>query len=90
MAKKKLAKVEIYTTRICPYCFSAKQLLNKKDMSFTEIDVSDNPRLRDAMTARAQGWASVPQIFINDSHIGGCDALYALEAGGQLDTMLEC
>jgi len=79
--------VEIYTTPTCPYCIAAKGLLKKKNVSFTEIDVSRDPALRDAMTARA-GRRSVPQIFIGGKHVGGCDDLHALEHDGKLDPML--
>jgi glutaredoxin 3 len=79
--------VEIYTTPTCPYCIAAKGLLKKKNVSFTEIDVSRDPALRDAMTARA-GRRSVPQIFIGGRHVGGCDDLHALEHDGKLDPML--
>ena len=79
--------VEIYTTPTCPYCIAAKGLLKKKNVSFTEIDVSRDPALRDAMTARA-GRRSVPQIFIGGKHVGGCDDLHALDHDGKLDPML--
>ena len=80
--------VEIYTTPICPYCHAAKRLLTKKGVAFTEIDVSRDPALRDAMTTRAKGRRTVPQIFIGGTHVGGCDDLHALEADGKLDPML--
>lgn len=79
--------VEIYTTPTCPYCIAAKGLLKKKNVTYTEIDVSRDPALRDAMTARA-GRRSVPQIFIAGKHVGGCDDLHALEHDGRLDPML--
>lgn len=80
--------VEIYTTPTCPYCIAAKALLRKKSVSFTEIDVSRDPALRTAMTARAQGSRSVPQIFVGGTHVGGCDDLHALDAAHKLDAML--
>jgi glutaredoxin 3 len=80
--------VEIYTTRICPYCHSAKALLNRKGVSFTEHDVTFDPELRQAMTARANGRRTVPQIFIGEVHVGGSDDLYAAERAGKLDTLL--
>jgi glutaredoxin 3 len=80
--------VEIYTTPICPYCLAAKRLLTKKGVSFTEVDVSRDPALRDAMTARAGGRRSVPQIFIGGTHVGGSDDLHALDHAGKLDPML--
>ncbi len=80
--------VEIYTTRTCPYCIAAKSLLTKKNVTFTEIDVGADPALRQAMTTRAGGRRSVPQIFIGGAHVGGCDDLHALEHAGRLDPML--
>lgn len=83
-----MADVVIYTTSICPYCFRAKRLLDKKGASFTEIDVGRDPELRAEMMAKANGRHTVPQIFIGDTHVGGCDDLYDLEADGELDTLL--
>ena len=80
--------VTIYTTRTCPYCHSAKSLLGKKGVAYEEIDVTGRPDERRAMTARASGRTTVPQIFIGDRHIGGCDDLYDLEDAGQLDPLL--
>lgn len=80
--------VEIYTTPFCPYCHAAKGLLRKKGVDFTEIDVSGDPRLRMAMTERAGGRRTVPQIFIDGRHVGGCDDLHDLDAQKQLDPML--
>lgn len=80
--------VTIYTTAWCPYCRSAKALLAKKGVTFEEIDVETGPGLRQAMTARAGGRTSVPQIFIGDRHVGGSDDLHALEARGELDPLL--
>lgn len=80
--------VEIYTTPTCPYCHAAKRLLTRKGVAFTEIDVSRDPALRSAMTARANGGRSVPQIFIGGRHVGGSDELHALDHAGQLDAAL--
>ncbi|MFV0383231.1 glutaredoxin 3 [Paracoccus sp. (in: a-proteobacteria)] len=80
--------VEIYTTPTCPFCLAAKQLLRTKGVNFTEIDVADHPERRAAMTRRACGKRSVPQIFIGKTHIGGCDDLHALDAAGKLDPLL--
>ena len=80
--------VEIYTTPTCPYCSAAKQLLTKKGATYREIDVSRDAALRDAMTKRATGSRTVPQIFIGGQHVGGCDDLYALDHAGRLDPML--
>ncbi|MFN3280595.1 MAG: glutaredoxin 3 [Tabrizicola sp.] len=80
--------VEIYTTPICPYCHAAKRLLQKKGVAFSEIDVSRDPALREAMVHRAKGRRTVPQIFVGDVHVGGCDDLYALDSAGKLDPLL--
>ena len=82
-----MVPIEIYTTPYCSYCQWAKELLNRKGVSFTEIDVS-NRELRAKMTTRANGRSTVPQIFIGDTHVGGCDELYALEDAGRLDPLL--
>lgn len=80
--------VEIYTTPICPYCHAAKRLLQKKGVDFAEVDVSRDPSLRAAMTQRANGRRTVPQIFIGGRHVGGCDDLYDLDQAGKLDPLL--
>ncbi len=82
-----MSKVTIYTTQICPFCHRAKALLGQKGVSFEEIDVMATPGARDKMIERA-GRRTVPQIFIGDTHVGGCDELYALEAKGGLDPLL--
>ena len=84
-----MSDVTVYTTPTCPYCHAAKALLQQKSVSFTEIDVSADPSVRDAMTARANGQRTVPQIFINNMHIGGCDDLYALDRQDKLDALLQ-
>jgi glutaredoxin 3 len=83
-----MAQVEIYTTMICPYCHRAKKLLEAKGVDYTEIDVMTDGKLRTQMRTRAGGRTSVPQIFINGQHVGGCDDLYALDRQGQLSPML--
>lgn len=80
-----MAKIEIYTTEVCPYCVKAKKLLDHKGQTYEEIRVDVDETARDAMMARSNGARSVPQIFIGDQHVGGCDDLYALEAEGKLD-----
>ncbi|CAA7626890.1 glutaredoxin 3 [Candidatus Terasakiella magnetica] len=80
--------IEIYTTEVCPYCVRAKKLFDKKGVTYTEIDVSTDDGLRQYMTNRAGGRRTVPQIFINDQHVGGCDDLYDLDRTGKLDPML--
>ena len=83
-----MAKIEIYTTSICPFCHAAKKLLTDKGADFLEISLTQEPHLRDRMVERAKGARTVPQIFINDAHIGGCDDLYALDSKGELDPLL--
>jgi glutaredoxin 3 len=80
--------VTIYTTSLCPYCAAAKALLQKKGVDFAEIDVSHDPVTRNAMTARANGRRTVPQIFIGSTHVGGSDDLHALDRAGKLDPLL--
>jgi len=83
-----MAQVEIYTTRFCGFCHSAKALLTRKGIKFLEIDVSGDPQERGKMIERADGRSTVPQIFVGSTHIGGCDELYALHRSGGLDTLL--
>jgi glutaredoxin 3 len=83
-----MARIEIYTTPTCPYCIAARKLLTQKGAAFVEINVAGDPEARAAMTARAGGRSTVPQIFIDDAHIGGCDDLYALDGEGGLDPLL--
>ncbi len=82
-----MAAVEIYTTLMCPFCSRALSLLKGKGVDYTEVDVTFRPKLRRAMAKRA-GARSVPQIWIDGRHIGGCDELHALDAAGKLDPML--
>ena len=84
-----MAKVEIYTSMLCSYCHAAKRLLKQKGVAFTEYDVGCDVEKRAKMTELAGGRTSVPQIFINGAHVGGCDELYALERDGKLAGMLE-
>jgi len=83
-----MAKVEIYTGMMCGYCSAAKRLLKQKGVEFTETDVTWKAGKRAEMMERANGRHSVPQIFIDGEHIGGCDDLYALDANGKLDAKL--
>ena len=83
-----MPKVEIYTGMMCGYCMRALRLLESKKIAYKEIDVSLNSKLRAQMRQRAGGRSSVPQIFIDGNHVGGCDDLYALDASGRLDDML--
>jgi glutaredoxin 3 len=80
--------VEIYTSPLCGFCHAAKRLLTAKGVSFSELDVSRDPELRQAMMQRANGRHTVPQIFIGQSHVGGCDDLFALDRDGKLDRLL--
>jgi glutaredoxin 3 len=84
-----MPKVEIYTTRFCPYCIAAKALLKRKSIAFTEIDIAGNWERRDEMIERANGRVTVPQVFIGAQHIGGNDDLQALDRAGKLDALLE-
>ncbi|MEO1639981.1 MAG: glutaredoxin 3 [Pseudomonadota bacterium] len=83
-----MASVEIYTKPTCGFCHMAKRLLNSKGISYAEVNISAQPDRRAEMIQKAGGRSTVPQIFINDSHVGGCDDLFALERGGKLDAML--
>lgn len=82
-----MATVTIYTTRYCPYCIRAKHLLEQKQVAYQEIAVDGNPERRAEMERRS-GRHTVPQIWIGDRHIGGCDELWALERQGELDRLL--
>jgi glutaredoxin 3 len=83
-----MAKVEMYTTAWCPYCARARAVLDKKGVAYTNIDVEDEPARRAEMVRRAHGRTSVPQIFIDGEHIGGCDDMMALDRTGLLDPKL--
>jgi len=80
--------VVVYTTPTCPYCVSAKALLRRKGVDFTEINVAGVPEMRAEMVKRANGGFTVPQIFIGPNHVGGCDELYELDGAGKLDPLL--
>ena len=84
-----MSKVRIYTTPICPYCVRAKALLKKKGATFDEVDVFMDADARQEMEDMTNGARTVPQIFIGETHVGGCDELYALESEGQLDSLLK-
>ncbi len=83
-----MPKVIMYSTRFCPYCVRARMLLEKKGVEFTDIRVDHEPQRRNEMITRAGGRSSVPQIFIDEEHVGGCDDLYELDFEGQLDKKL--
>ncbi|RUR21962.1 glutaredoxin 3 [Legionella qingyii] len=82
-----MAEIIMYSTGYCPYCIKARELLQQKHASFTDIRIDLQPELRDEMITKS-GRRTVPQIFINGQHVGGCDDLYALEAQGKLDQLL--
>lgn len=82
-----MSAITIYTTTYCPYCVKAKELLKKKGVSWTEISAEDDA-VREAMIQKSGGRRTVPQIFIGDTHVGGCDDLYALDKAGKLDALL--
>ena len=80
--------VEIYTSPLCGYCHAAKRLLTQKGVAFTEYDVSRDNDLRATMMQRSNGGRTVPQIFVGETHVGGCDDLYALDDAVKLDPLL--
>ena len=87
--EKITANVEIYTWQTCPFCIRAKLLLWWKGVKYTEYKIDGDEAARATMAERSQGRRSVPQVFINDQHVGGCDNIYALDAQGQLDPLLQ-
>lgn len=83
-----MPQIEIYTSPLCGFCHAAKRLLNQKGAAFSEINVLAQPKRKAEMMRRAAGRHTVPQIFIGDTHVGGCDELYALDRAGKLDALL--
>lgn len=83
-----MVEVTLYTRMMCGYCSAAKRLLDGKGVSYTEHDASFSPDLRREMIQRANGQTTFPQIFVGDTHVGGCDELHALERQGGLDRLL--
>ena len=83
-----MKNIEIYSGDFCPYCVRAKTLLEKKGLAYTEYNVRKDIERQVEMGSRAPGARTIPQIFINDRHVGGCDDLYALERSGELDRWL--
>ena len=83
-----MPKIEVYSTAFCPYCVSAKNLLKSKGLEWTEVRIDTDPAQRDAMLARSGGRRTVPQIFINDAHVGGFDDLVAADRSGKLAELL--
>jgi glutaredoxin 3 len=84
-----MASVEIYTRKYCSYCHFARELLTRKGVAFHEIDVTGDADIRRQMSERTHGHKTLPQIFIGQKYIGGCDELYALEDAGELDQLLQ-
>ncbi len=84
-----MPSITIYTKSWCPYCSAAKKLLDQKGVAFTEIDIEKKPEARAEMIQKAGGRTTVPQIFIDGKHVGGCDDLYALDDRGQLESLLQ-
>lgn len=84
-----MPSITIYTKSWCPYCAAAKKLLGDKGVAFTEIDIEKRPEARTEMIQKANGRSTVPQIFIGEKHVGGCDDLYALDDRGQLEPLLQ-
>jgi len=83
-----MQKVTVYSSSRCPYCVKAKRLLDSKNVQYEEIDVTDDDDARTELIEKANGLRTVPQIFIGETHVGGCDDLYELESKGNLDKML--
>ncbi len=83
-----MKKVEIYTWQYCPFCIRAKSLLNKKNIQFIEYKIDGDESAREKMSQRANGKRSLPQIFIDNNSIGGCDDLYSLEEDNKLDSLI--
>ena len=81
--------VEIYTSPLCGFCHAAKRLLDQKGVDYTEIDVLRDAERKQEMIQRANGGRTVPQIFVGETHVGGCDDLFALERSGKLDPLLD-
>lgn len=84
-----MSKIEVYSTAVCPYCVAAKNLLKSKGLEWTEVRIDTDAAQRDAMLARSGGRRTVPQIFINDQHVGGYDDLVAADRSGKLGELLE-
>ncbi|WP_163338698.1 glutaredoxin 3 [Desulfopila sp. IMCC35008] len=83
-----MATIEVYSSDRCPYCVKAKALLDRKGVEYKEINVTDDDEARVALVKKANGVRTVPQIFIDENHVGGCDDLYELDRKGELDPMI--
>lgn len=84
-----MPKIEVYSTAVCPYCVAAKNLLKARGLEWTEVRIDTDATQRDTMLARSGGRRTVPQIFINEQHVGGYDELLAADRSGKLKQMLE-
>jgi glutaredoxin 3 len=84
-----MAAIEIYTSPMCGFCHAAKRLLKQKGVDYTEFDIWAEPERKPEMLQRANGRHTVPQVFVGETHIGGCDELYELERAGKLDALLQ-
>jgi len=84
-----MTQATLYSKDYCPYCVKAKGLLKRRNISFTEIDISQDEKLQQEMIAKSGGRKTVPQIFIGETHVGGCDDLFALDASGKLDALIK-
>lgn len=84
-----MTEVTIYTKPLCPYCADALDLLERKGVAFNQIDISSQPEKRAEMIQRSGGRMTVPQIFVGEKHLGGCDDIYAMDARGELDPALK-
>lgn len=83
-----MSGITIYSSMLCGFCHRAKQLLNQKNLPFDEIDVGERPSAYQEMLKISNGSSSVPQIFIGDTHVGGCDDLFRMDSNGELDSLL--
>ncbi len=84
-----MSKIEVYSTAVCPYCVAAKNLLKSRGLEWVEVRIDADAAQRDAMLARSGGRRTVPQIFVNDHHVGGYDDLVAADRSGKLSQLLE-
>ncbi|WP_136805722.1 glutaredoxin 3 [Desulfosediminicola flagellatus] len=84
-----MKNITIYSTTRCPYCIKAKALFDRKNLSYEEIDVTGDDEARSELIKKANGLRTVPQIFIGDKHVGGCDDIYLLDSKGELDKLIE-
>ncbi len=89
LQQSQLNNIVIYTTNYCPYCVKAKKLLEQKGLSYQEINVENDDKLRQELVVKASGKKTVPQIFIGELHVGGCDDLHELESTGELDKLVK-